>query len=75
LSVMNDLKYWTYSACVDIACKEKDQINAIKKMLFQLSSMGDFRAGCSVKRNILKLMIKSKNPYLILFSKRLSQLL
>nr|WP_129734632.1 glycosyltransferase family 2 protein [Parabacteroides goldsteinii] len=75
LSIMSDLKYWTYSACVDIACKERDQINAIKKMLFQLSSIGDFRAGCSVKRNILKLMIKSKNPYLILFSKRLSQLL
>lgn len=73
--IMGCLKYWAYSRCIDWAYQQQQPIKAIRKCFIQLRDIEDFGGDKSCRSRVFKWIIKSRSPYLMLFSKRVTELL
>lgn len=69
--MLNSLKYWTYSRCIDWAYQQPDQIEAIRTCFRDLSEIEDFDGSMTFRSRLFKWIIKMKSPYLMLCSKRI----
>lgn len=72
--ILNNMKHWVWSKCLDWAYSQTDQIVAIRSIQEQLSTIRSYSV-TSPKGILLQWFIKTNNPYLLLFSKCMSKIL
>lgn len=73
--IINSLKYWAYSTCIDWAYQQSDRVEAIRNCLKSLSAIEDFNDKLSYRSRLFKWVIKMKNPYLMLLYKKIGNVL
>lgn len=74
--ILNYIKYWSYTQCMERAYQQHDRIASIKKCFNELSEIADFNIEEGGLRFLLfKYAVKYKSPYLLIGGKFLSKLL
>lgn len=74
--ILNYIKYWSYTQCMERAYQQPDRIASIKKCFKELTEIADFNIGEGGLRFLLfKYAVKYKSPYLLIGGKFLSKLL
>lgn len=74
--ILNYIKYWSYTQCMERAYQQPARIAAIKKGFEEWSGIADFTIeGGGLRFLLFKYAVKYKSPYLLIGGKFLSKLL